>query len=305
MVTKKLKSKQKKGPKGKKARAKAKLEQVWGESYNEEERKAGKIRIGKSRLLRDDKMDDAGKKDIREQVLENGAKQQKKKVRDQVTDSSDSESEDDAGGNSFTHLLKRIRRSDDRMNVSDDSDDSAVESEDEEQASDDDGKSTDEESINIDLTDFASEDPYEAHFSKAPLPQVDFTKNNHGKLLVPLTQHIKKVGFTLSNVEVTLSGPLLETYESIENAVGKKEKSKSAIRKIWKVLAKGPFSHARTVLTRNWNGDKDVSGDVVGQVFSSLQLGFYPAVARYADVLLTVETRQVCDFTLVMSCFVR
>ena len=44
------KPKVKKGPKGKKARAKAKLEQVWGEHVDEEARQASKFRKGKSRL---------------------------------------------------------------------------------------------------------------------------------------------------------------------------------------------------------------------------------------------------------------
>lgn len=48
-MAKKTKDKKKKGPKGKKARAKARLEQVWGETYNIEERNASKVRIGKSR----------------------------------------------------------------------------------------------------------------------------------------------------------------------------------------------------------------------------------------------------------------
>ncbi len=39
-MAKKTKDKKKKGPKGKKARAKAKLEQVWGETYDLEERNA-------------------------------------------------------------------------------------------------------------------------------------------------------------------------------------------------------------------------------------------------------------------------
>lgn len=41
----------KKGPKGKKARAKAKLERHWGETTNEEEVEASRVRRGKSRLL--------------------------------------------------------------------------------------------------------------------------------------------------------------------------------------------------------------------------------------------------------------
>jgi len=48
-MAKKTKDKKKKGPKGKKARAKAKLDQVWGETYDLEERNASKVRIGKSR----------------------------------------------------------------------------------------------------------------------------------------------------------------------------------------------------------------------------------------------------------------
>ena len=52
-MAKKTKDKKKKGPKGKKARAKAKLEQVWGETYNIEERNASKVRVGKSRQIDD------------------------------------------------------------------------------------------------------------------------------------------------------------------------------------------------------------------------------------------------------------
>ena len=70
MAAKKSKDK-KKGPRGKKARAKAKLEQVWGEQYDEDERLASKVRIGKSRLNVDNgDNDNGGTKGGKNKVIE-------------------------------------------------------------------------------------------------------------------------------------------------------------------------------------------------------------------------------------------
>ena len=45
------KAKKSSGPKGKVARAKSKLDRVWGERVDEGERAAGRVRAGRSRLL--------------------------------------------------------------------------------------------------------------------------------------------------------------------------------------------------------------------------------------------------------------
>jgi len=104
-----------------------------------------------------------------------------------------------------------------------------------------------------------------------------------------------------SFVDVHLSGPLLDKWDSIEKMMsiqsnGTKKQNKY-IRNIWEQFARGPYEHAREVLTRNW---KDVNHPFLrgsrgadGKVFSSLQLALYPAISRYADVLMTTETYQV------------
>lgn len=296
----------KKGPKGKRARAKAKLEQVWGETVDEDVRKASRLRFGKSRLMPETKEE---KKIDHLLQTEDGSIDNENIAETfesyHSNSSSDSEDEDNKDGNVFSHFMKRIKNHDSRM--MDDSDDSSEESEsdDEQIESQSEDESLDEDDGPVTLTDSSlAQDPFETHFSKPPLPQLDAqTKaQNRGVQLVALTQNSRKVNTSIlnSSVDVHLSGPILDQWDSLERAMEisdeKQPQERKYVRKLWEQFAKGPYDHAREVLTRNW---KDVNKSFLRakssneKVFSSLQLALYPAVSRYADVLMTAETRQV------------
>jgi hypothetical protein len=288
---------------------------------------------------------------------------------DSSSDENDSDEDNDVStnGNSLLHLLKRIRGSNDGtmvsrgMDTDSDSDDAgngstehetesvmddSIDDSDDDDTSDDAPNSSSEEEARkspittknaVDISGLTDQDPYEAHFSKPPLPQLDPSSENlKSKQLqiVPLTENIRKVDTTMlsSSVEVQLSGPLLEAWDSLENAIsnkmgnaevsnGRKLKKMDCLRKTWEEFTRGPYRHAREVLTRNWRevnkmalkrggksertNEGDASSDSdVSKVFSSLQLVLYPAIARYADVLVTSETRQVrffCYTTVVIE----
>ncbi|KAL7519036.1 hypothetical protein ACHAWX_003832 [Stephanocyclus meneghinianus] len=374
----KSKSKTKKGPKGKKARAKAKLEQVWGEQVDENERKASRTRIGKSRLLPSSDTKSVSSNSgfqlhggkncdrVSEQPLARSSKESKNARRrdhlmdDNSSDGNDSDEDNDvsANGNSLLHLLKRIRRSDHGnistrgMETGSDPDDDgngstehetesvmdgSIDDSNDDDTSDDEPNSSSEEEVRqsptttknaVDISGLTDQDPYEAHFSKPPLPQLDPSSEKLTSKqfqIVPLTENIRKVDTTKlsSSVEVQLSGPLLEIWECLENAIsnkmgnvevsiGRKLKKKDCLQKTWEEFTRGPYRHAREVLTRNWRevnemalkrggkiksaNEGNTSNDSdASKVFTSLQLVLYPAIARYADVLVTTETRQNRD----------
>jgi len=271
--------------------------------------------------------------------------------------SDDDESEDDEmnvlnNGGSFATLLKRIsgpnKKSSSRMAVDSDDDDSDTDSDDEtesdsqasssEESEDSDAGNMENASDEGDQTGLenqletkipSAEDPYEAHFSKPSLPQLESLQSTQVQV-VPLTGNNRKVSTTSllnSSVDVQMSGPLLDAWDKIVTDVSsggaiqngkspnkKKKQSNIQTKRAWESFASGPYQHVRQVLTRNWKtvnksalkrrtsaggggeeGAESDNGIVGGKVFSSLQLAMYPAVARYADVLISSETRQNRD----------
>mmetsp|Transcript_28698 Transcript_28698/g.60592 ORF Transcript_28698/g.60592 Transcript_28698/m.60592 type:complete len:961 (+) Transcript_28698:101-2983(+) len=271
--------------------------------------------------------------------------------------SDDDESEDDEmnglnNGGSFATLLKRIsgpnKKSSSRMAVDSDDDDSDTDSDDETESDSQASSSEESEDSDADNMENASdegdqtglenqletkipsaEDPYEAHFSKPSLPQLESLQSTQVQV-VPLTGNNRKVSTTSllnSSVDVQMSGPLLDAWDKIVTDVSsggaiqngkspnkKKKQSNIQTKRAWESFASGPYQHVRQVLTRNWKtvnksalkrrtsaggggeeGAESDNGIVGGKVFSSLQLAMYPAVARYADVLISSETRQNRD----------
>ena len=310
----------KKGPKGKRARAKAKLEQVWGETVDEDARKASKLRVGKSRLTpatgkEDNVIDDV---DNLQQKKEGNDDKSKASDRENDRDSDSSESEDgnDTNGlSSFTNFLKRIKRTDDtHMGVDSDDDrssDGSMNDQGNEPESEDESMNDHDEPIVIPVAKVLTRDPFEEHFSKPPLPQLNghATKQKKNQsLIVPLTQNIQKVDTPMlhSAIDVHLSGPLLDQWNDLTKCIMDqksqplKKQTKRAIRKIWEEFARGPYEHAREILTRNWRSSVNqikLKATDDREVFSSLQLALYPAISRYADVMVTCETRQVSSST--------
>jgi hypothetical protein len=270
------------------------------------------------------------------------------------TDDSSSDDGDDGGtnraGGSLAHLLKRIRRpasTHGDMDVSDDDDGTKTGSDDDEGEEEVDASSSDDTesddgmddvSPKEDFDDVAStstdgifQDPYEAHFSKPSLPQLDSLPSDGKSIqqqIIPYIGNSRKVNTTSllsSSMDVQMSGSLLESWEEVDTAKNtgattKKNKQKSS-RKLWETFAKGPFLHVRQVLARNWRGvnksvlkryaknnDKaeedapeDTTETKVGRLLTPMQLALYPAISRYADVLVTAETRQVSHYYAVLS----
>lgn len=155
----------------------------------------------------------------------------------------------------------------------------------------------------------AAEDPYEAHFSKPTLPQLDALSDAR---IVPHTGNNRKVitaPLLNSAVDVQMSGPLLDSWDKVlTNSIGsdagkspKKKQSNVNTKNAWEDCASGPYQHVRQVLERNWKGvnksalKRSSSGGREGKVLSPLQTVMYPAIARYADVLISSETRQNRD----------
>ena len=164
--------------------------------------------------------------------------------------------------------------------------------------------------VDITMPKGAAADPYEAHFSKQPLPQIDSTErtnnNKSNSNLTPLIGKSVKVdtsSLLTSSMQVHLSGPLLDSWEALADSIPKKVKSKH----IWKAFTRGPQQHIRQVLGRNWNtinqsalkrghqrGGSNSEQQGENEIrFSPLQQVLYPALSRYADVMISTETRQV------------
>ena len=397
--------KKKTGPKGKKARAKAKLDQVWGEQYNEDERKESKIRSGKSRLQLLDGKSSSTSSSInkcsptggvggkqREKEIDPSAKQSRKYRRDAPStfdqflerkkkhslsvhhgqhgqqyrkknghkqikekeynsDESSSSSEDDSssesgmdGSSSFANLLGRMNGTKKKsakkmMSIDNDDDDDDSDLDESDVDSDNDNtSSSSEESIadnaNMEEQDSGEDsipdniaqtqveiapsgDPYEAHFSRSPLPQLqsdtmDLTQQQTQTNLVPHSGNIRKVPTQLSSstVEVQLSGPLLDAFNDIATRHNDaqngnkltlaKQNNTAQTKQVWDEFALGPYQHVRQVLSRNWTSVNNKSSKKKqkegiknnGRVFTPLQSTIYPALSRYADVLLTNEAYQ-------------
>ena len=362
------KAKAKKGPKGKKARAKAKLEQVWGEHVDEEARQASKFRKGKSKfetnntatqqqhkkekevdpLSRNrrglktsfesflERRDNVYQKELGQKQQRQYAHQKKQKryniEHDGSSDDDDSGSEDeemdgvDRNGGSLSYLLKRIngpKKSSSRKLTAesdddddDDDDDDSIVSNDNDSDDDtesvssssshsqqshsdsDDNMDMDDDEDDVELPKGTVEDPYEAHFSKQPLPQLDSKDNT--KLMPHLSNSSKVDTSSLlsSSVQVHLSGPILDSWKALTSALPDKTKP----RKVWRAFARGPQQHTRQILSRNWNsvnrsalkrGQRDKSENENDIRLSSLQQVLYPAISNYADVLISMESRQV------------
>ncbi|KAL9179493.1 hypothetical protein ACHAXT_008783 [Thalassiosira profunda] len=367
----------KKGPKGRKARAKAKLEQVWGETVDESARAASKTRVGKSRYLHKEgrgsesiqkakalkgrEVDPLyekrrGVKSTFDRFLERrhavgGSDGRRQDVRwnergrqaecassseDNGSDSGD-ESMEGANGGSFSALLQRIGGRKSRMAVDsddesvgssgdssaseasssegsdgdadmqlsdDESDQSSSESEDDSPDNAENGKAVAEGMAKADAN-IPSPDPYDAHFSRPSLPQLDSLQSSP---LVPHTGNGRKVDASLldASTEVQLAGPILDMWDEIAgNGDGANNgqkgslstKKKELTRRAWEDFAAGPYQHVRQALTRNWKGCNRpaLKRAKKGDTFSPLQLALYPSIARYADVLVTSETRSNRD----------
>ena len=159
------------------------------------------------------------------------------------------------------------------------------------------------------------EDPYDAHFSRdvTSSPNDDPSSSSLDATtksiiippsIVPLCQ-------STGMMEISLAGRLLAAWEDYARVA-------IADDGAWEGFARGPYRHVRKVLSDNWDvvnksllatsssmrqrhkqlPNEDFGPTVVGHLRDSmtpLQLAIYPAISRYADVLITSETRRVSE----------
>ena len=181
--------KKKKGPKGKRARAKAKLERQWGEEANEE---IGSFkRAGKSRLL------SSSSRKLDTPIVENEIDKDGDELetamllKSKQGDGSDSDSDDEnepesmdlENGGAFAKLLQTIRKDGDGGSEEDSDLEQDMEVSKNLIPDESDDESDDE--ANDDAAMVQDFDPFGSRFSKDPLPEDDSKRD---QLLQKLTQ---------------------------------------------------------------------------------------------------------------------
>ncbi|EJK55901.1 hypothetical protein THAOC_24308 [Thalassiosira oceanica] len=309
----------KKGPKGKKARAKAKLDKVWGEHVDEEARQQSKYRLGKSKhRVQTTDVDPLAKtrrgvassfdhflhrkQQLYEQkrLINNGygARERSLSIVDTDGSSSDESMGEDPSDNSLNHFLQRISgpQSSSEMTVSNNGEDESsnndeTQSESEESLSGGEGSIAAESSGEDDSVDerdmqdalqshAAGRDPYDKHFNEP------FDRANEA--IGKKSRRISTASMLSSSIDMQATGSLIEILENVESI----EKKRSKTRKAWEALSLGPYQHVRQVLTRNWAGVNHLKDNKLSVPFSPLQLALYPAISSYADVMISSVTRR-------------
>ena len=323
MGKKKATDKKKKGPKGKIARGKAKLERQWGEVAKEE---AAPKRKGKSRILSRQKPSTGRKSNSSVVEEDNGevlmdwndpsfdTKPAIVKSGDDDSYSSRSDAEEEAdeidgGGAFYSKLLNNIRKTKQNNNF-----DSGVDSDEEDgdSAMEDEGNGNNGRMIPNDSDD-ESDDGEEDGKSKSTIEQdmdesafnffgkrfSNTNNNQNGGLAVPALpedetekeETIRQLHQQTEKVGVPHVDPMLELQVSKEllEDMGVANDSNNMSKQAWKQLAYQSFGCNRDVLKRRW-------GEMMANRnnnLSSLQSVLYPFVTRYADCLISCKTKKV------------
>lgn len=161
-----------------------------------------------------------------------------------------------------------------------------------------------------------AEDPYDVHFLGRPrsiedsgLPSSPLQQTNGLTIVIPASALPRFDPQSSSLFEVCLSGRLQSAWEKcVRDCRGLK------FTDAWMEFASGLYHYNRGVLNCNWEANalagrresrnkgsggenvKDgctlVAGDKK-RMMTSLQMTIYPAISRYADVLITSETHEV------------
>jgi hypothetical protein len=282
--------KKKKGPKGKKARAKAKLDRQWGEETVD--KSDSKARRGKSRLLsaKKKKSDDREEIDASQLEQENGSAPKYEFDDDISVDSSD-DNESDTEAAPLTNLLQSIRRKKSvpkkkaRVVQDEDSDDmdenkdaanndEVMEEEDDSQADVESESELEAEEDDDDYVEHAVEnqsDLFGQRFSREPLLADELTSNK------PLVKIPVDASLELHVVaeEGDLQSRLLKMKADKDGA------DKDALQSI----SRESFECNRQVLQRQWKSKQ--------KNLSRSQYQLYPFLSRYMDSLVTTDSTKV------------
>ena len=272
--SKKGEGKKKKGPKGKRARAKAKLERQWGETVDES--KVTGLRRGKSRLLQHEPTTRTRPSKINEES-------------DDDSHASSEESEVGDDGPALNRLLQSIKKEsrnvghgteqscqDDISNneSSDEESESERSSEDSRSMDYEVEKSDEEAQVSDDDSDkggaSSDVDPFAFHFNREP--------HSEKELVQAIAGSTKTSKALFPEIDSCFEFQL--TDDNAEDA--------STL-----------FRFNRQILQRAW---KRINGPVVRssskkkkEFLSPFQGALYPSLATYKDALLAAETREVCS----------
>jgi U3 small nucleolar RNA-associated protein 25 len=302
----------KKGPKGKKARAKAKLEKQWGEHVDEDEQKASKMRRGKSRLQKTEPKkgvhfgDDEAMETSSRRFEEEGEEGNIAHVTTLESDEDDDEEDMQLQGGAFSSLLhsisKKSKKSKKQSAAGSDADEDDEEEEEEMEAEESESDAEEDEEVVPDDDDGAvgtgADDPFSAHFSRDALPEKE---SDIIDLLVE-AQSMNKVNTPAldDSLDVQLSQQLVEDLGG--NLKSNQDADRS--QEMWSRMAAGLFAYNRKVLKENWKkanrsafktntcGVVSIDKDSSPCYLNSLQSVMYPALTSYADLLVTAESAE-------------
>lgn len=316
-MVKKLKQKKQKGAKGKKARAKAKLERQWGEVASEEHVKLSKIRKGKSRILKsnDDDNKDVGNDYEKMDSMNQNLVESNSASRNTIA--IDKKEEWRGRQDSLNSLLTKIKYStDDFIREY-----NTMEERSGQHTSD---KITGGDETNLEdlaitknriddaVTSYANAeapaacDPITCHFDKPPFDSEEVARKNLDE--VQETMQFIEIPHSDKPWEMSISGPIRGRYYVAEELVNLSTNSLSTVTP--KVIISPPkldievskiFSYTTDKLSPKWTNfnrkallDDGIGKDNVSDsiLFTDLQTLLYPALANYGDILFTAETRE-------------
>ena len=292
-MKKKAVDKKKKGPKGKKARAKAKLERQWGEEpVDKSEKRRGRSRLLSSTKKKSDdrQVNDASK------LEQESVSASKYEFNDDASDDSSDENESDTEAAPLTNLLQSIRKkksvpkkkarvvqdqdSDDmdenedaeaNDDAMDEEEDSLVdlESESELEIEENDNEKEDDDSVEHAVEN--KSDLFRQRFSREPLLAGALTSNEP---LIKLT------------LDASLELHVAAAESDLESRLLKMKADKDGTEKdALQSISRESFECNRQVLQRQWKRKQ--------KSLSRSQSQLYPFLSRYMDLLVTTDSTKV------------
>lgn len=318
----------KKGPKGKQARAKAKLDRQWGETAiidDEKPRRVGKSRL-KAKLKSDEKTIRWAEQQTEEEVARDatpeyslpritndkngrqhkpsGSMRKGWNSRNAFTsdDSEDSalEDEDESGVQGLLDAIKNSRemgppsrtQSRKRENHVDGNDHEQMQ---EEPTSDVDMENSEDESSDDDLEPVESDDEEDMDEDLGHSDQIDDASNmdlfygHFGRDPIP-SETLKDISLENHKINVGSNTQLQIARPDKINDATSPFSSETSFEDL-KRLAASAFDGNRKLLQTRWK-------KLFKVLMSDRQASIYPCVARYMDMLVTTESRKVCRLFL-------
>jgi hypothetical protein len=267
----------KKGPKGKKARAKAKLERQWGEELTEEQvKEARKHRRGTTVK----QASAASKNDLKNDSVTSYRSTPLDKPTEENEESDEDVGEQEKSGNALNSLLQAIQKNSSLRNKDDDDDISESHARNYQVSGND--KADDDESSDDDMDhDERNFDLFGLHFNRQTPPETSEEHSSENMIKLP-------VASLDDSIEIHLSSHLLNELKTSSGLPVRSDGSDLN----WRRLANKSFAGVRKVLSTAWQGSG--AGERSSKaLMSSLQRVLYPCLTRYSDILMTAESPEV------------